>query len=265
VGLRLDAVDSKQGISGSREIDGSLKSDKDPPAFTQGSIGSAAYPVAYQPLAPGSFVSIFGSRLADGNDQAKNAAPSGTARQHAGELSAVRLRRFTSSVEGQVNFLFRTGSMPMRPAGLHPAWADLFATRDRGRRSGPARDFSRGAERDRSRRAQRRNAIPGDSGRAGPDRVTRWLIYCAVSVLPTSMVAAGSQTPLDRLANTASPVTVTIGDKKRTGWIRRTHARFLGSLPGQRGGARRDYTGLRRSHDANRSGQTSRAAPIAVR
>src|SRR5689334_3495713 len=38
----------------------------DPPIFTQGSIGSAAVTIGYQPLAPGGIISIYGYRLADG-------------------------------------------------------------------------------------------------------------------------------------------------------------------------------------------------------
>jgi len=68
--LHLDAVDPQQGLSGSREVSGTLQSDKDPPEFGQGSMGSSAYPVSYQPLAPGSFVSVFGRRLADFTERA---------------------------------------------------------------------------------------------------------------------------------------------------------------------------------------------------
>ncbi|HEV2690279.1 MAG TPA: hypothetical protein VGV35_17095 [Bryobacteraceae bacterium] len=65
VALTVSAANPQLGISGTSTVGGSLGSPKDPPVFTQGSIGSAAVPIAYQPLAPGSIISIYGDRLAD--------------------------------------------------------------------------------------------------------------------------------------------------------------------------------------------------------
>lgn len=66
VTLTVSAVNPQLAISGTSTVGGGFRSPKDPPIFTQGSIGSAAVPAAYQPLAPGSIISIYGDRLADG-------------------------------------------------------------------------------------------------------------------------------------------------------------------------------------------------------
>lgn len=66
VTLTVSAVNPQLLISGTTTVGGGFRSPKDPPIFTQGSIGSAAVPIAYQPLAPGSIISIYGDRLADG-------------------------------------------------------------------------------------------------------------------------------------------------------------------------------------------------------
>lgn len=65
VTLTVSAVNPQLGISGTTIVDGAFASPKDPPVFTQGSIGSAAVPAPFQPLAPGSIISIYGDRLAD--------------------------------------------------------------------------------------------------------------------------------------------------------------------------------------------------------
>ncbi len=264
VGLRLDAVDSKQGISGSREIDGSLKSDKDPPAFTQGSIGSAAYPVAYQPLAPGSFVSIFGSRLADGNDQAKT-LPLPEQLGNTQVIIGGQIAPLHIVSEGQVNFLVPYGINANAPQQVYiqrgltysqPVTVDVAAAQPGIFLAGP-------------------NAIvvavrsDGTQFLVTPDAPAQTgdtlVIYCA-GLGPTDInVAAGSQTPLDRLANTASPVTVTIGDKNAP-------VGFAGLTPGSSGLYQVNAVvpagitpGSAVPMTLTVAGQTSRAAPIAVR
>jgi len=65
VSIHVDALDPQLNITGSKEVAGSLSSQKDPPVLTSGSVGSAASFVAYSPLAPGGIISIYGDRLAD--------------------------------------------------------------------------------------------------------------------------------------------------------------------------------------------------------
>lgn len=72
VSLTITAVNDALGIQGTRQIDGSLSSQKDPPVFTQDGIVSAASPVSYVALAPGSIFSIYGNRLAENAAAAQN-------------------------------------------------------------------------------------------------------------------------------------------------------------------------------------------------
>jgi len=65
VTLTVNAVNPQLAISGTSTVGGGFRSPKDPPIFTQGSIGSAAVTTPYQPLAPGSIITIYGDRLAD--------------------------------------------------------------------------------------------------------------------------------------------------------------------------------------------------------
>ncbi len=66
VTLKVNATSAQFPISGTTTIAGTFGSPKDPPVFSQGSIAAAATPTAFQPLAPGSIISVFGDRLADG-------------------------------------------------------------------------------------------------------------------------------------------------------------------------------------------------------
>jgi len=62
----VEAVNPELGINGSQVIEGSLDDDRLQPQFTQLTMGSAAKIVPFQPLAPGSLITINGANLADG-------------------------------------------------------------------------------------------------------------------------------------------------------------------------------------------------------
>jgi len=90
------------------------------------------------------------------------------------------------------------------------------------------------------------------------------VIYCT-GLGPTDVnVTAGSPAPLDRLANTVSPVTVTIGDKT-------VNAGFAGLTPGSTGLYQVNVvvpagvSGAAVPITLTVAGQTSRPAPVAIR
>lgn len=64
-GVTLTILANSQGIMGVAEVSGNLASQEQPPAFDKSGIVSVAAPVSFTALAPGSVISIFGSRLAE--------------------------------------------------------------------------------------------------------------------------------------------------------------------------------------------------------
>jgi uncharacterized protein (TIGR03437 family) len=225
--VRLDAADPKQGIGGSREVDGSLSSDKDPPTFTQGSIGSAALPVPYQPVAPGAFVSIFGTKLADGFEAAQSLPLPNTLGNTqvfvAGELAPLDF-----VTDGQINLLVpydvnntapqqiliqrgQTYSLPVTVdmAAAQPA---IFLSDSHGIVVGVRSDGTQFLV---------SSSNPAHSG-------DTLVIYCSGLGATDQNIVAGSQTPLDRLSNTRVPVATTIGGKNAS-------ILFAGLTPGASG------------------------------
>ena len=263
VTLRVEAVDSKQGLSGSREVDGSLRSDKDPPAFTQGSIGSAALPVSYQPLAPGSFVSIFGSRLADGFEAAKS-LPLPQQLGNTQVIVAGEIAPLHFVTEGQINFLVpysintNTPQQVLIQRGLtysQPVSVDFAAAQ-------PGIFLSGGNAIVVAVRSDGTQFLVTPSAPAQAGDV---LVIYSAGLGPTDIpVAAGSQTPVDRLANTATPVTVTIGGTTAT-------VLFAGLTPGSSGLYQVNavvpagVSGAAVPITLTVAGQTSRPAPVAIR
>jgi len=72
VTLTITAVNNQLQISGTRTVDGSLSSSKDPPVITQAGIVSAASPASFTALAPGSIIAIYGQNLAEFTDSASS-------------------------------------------------------------------------------------------------------------------------------------------------------------------------------------------------
>jgi uncharacterized protein (TIGR03437 family) len=210
VTVHLDAQDLKQGISGSRDVGGDLRSDKEPPEFTQGSIGSAALPVPYQPVAPGAFVSIFGSKLADGFEAAKS-LPLPETLGNASVLVAGQPAPLHFVTDGQINLLIPYGINSSAPQQIViqrgqtyslPVSVDLAAAQ-------PAIFLSGGyaivvAYRSDGTQTLVTSSSPAHAG-------DTLVIYCSGLGATDQNIVAGSQTPLDKLANTQQPVTATIG------------------------------------------------------
>jgi uncharacterized protein (TIGR03437 family) len=262
--VRLDALDSKLGISGSREIDGSLRSDKEPPSFTQGSIGSAALPVPYQPVAPGGFVSIFGTKLADGFEAAKS-LPLPTTLGNTTVVVAGQIAPLHFVTDGQVNFLVPFGVNTNVPQQIliqrgvtysQPVTVDV-ATAQPGVFLSGGKGIVVGVRSDGTQFL----VTPSAPAREGDTLV----IYCAGLGPTNPAVPAGSQTPLDRLANTVESVTATIGGRSAT-------VSFAGLTPGSSGLYQVNAvvpSGVAPGDDVaivlTVAGQSSRPAPISVR
>jgi uncharacterized protein (TIGR03437 family) len=68
-GVTLTILAKSQGIQGLAEVSGNLASEEQPPAFDKSGIVSVATAVSFTALAPGSAISIFGSRLAESTAQ----------------------------------------------------------------------------------------------------------------------------------------------------------------------------------------------------
>jgi uncharacterized protein (TIGR03437 family) len=261
--LHVDAVDPQQGLSGSREISGTLQSDKDPPEFGQGSMGSSAYPVAYQPLAPGSFVSLFGRRLADFTERA-TAFPyppqlGNTQVIIAGEIAPLYL-----ASGSQLNFVvpydiaINTPQQILIQRGLTyspPVTVD-FAAAQPGIFLFGLDPIAVDVQPDGTQFVVSRSmpAHPGDT----------LVLYCAGLGAIDANVPAGSQAPLDRLVRTVAPVTVIIDGLDAP-------VSFAGLAPGFAGLYQVNLvvptsvrSGTALSMIVTVAGQTSRPAPIAI-
>jgi uncharacterized protein (TIGR03437 family) len=225
--VRLDAADPKQGISGSREVDGSLSSDKDPPTFMQGSIGNAALPVPYQPVAPGAFVSIFGTKLADGFEAAQSLPLPNTLGNTqvfvAGEPAPLDF-----VTDGQINLLVPYDVNGTAPQQIFiqrgqtyslPVTVDMAAAQ-------PAIFLSGGHGIVVGVRSDGTQFLVSSSNPAHSGDTL--VIYCSGLGATDQNIVAGSQTPLDRLSNTRVPVAATIGGKNAS-------ILFAGLTPGASG------------------------------
>jgi uncharacterized protein (TIGR03437 family) len=72
VKLTVTAVNPQQQISGTSQVAGAIDSLQSQPTITQGGVVSAASPVSFTPLAPGGIISIYGSLLADRTSAAQS-------------------------------------------------------------------------------------------------------------------------------------------------------------------------------------------------
>jgi uncharacterized protein (TIGR03437 family) len=109
--LNVNATNPQLQISGSRQIDGSFNSQKDPPTLTQGSVGSAASFVPYAALAPGGIISIYGDRLAD-NTASNQTLPLPTSMGNAQVIIAGQSVPLFYVSQTQVNALVPFGLTP---------------------------------------------------------------------------------------------------------------------------------------------------------
>ena len=97
------------GLSGTRQIDGSLDSPKDPPSFTQAQIVSAASPTSFVALAPGSIFSIYGDRLAENAASAQAPLPLPTDLGNAKVIIGDKFAPLFYADQGQINAMVPYG------------------------------------------------------------------------------------------------------------------------------------------------------------
>ncbi|MGH9673814.1 MAG: hypothetical protein ACRD44_11595 [Bryobacteraceae bacterium] len=90
------------GVKGSAQVTGGLRSNPNPPAINSGGIVNAASLAREAPLAPGSMISIFGTRLAERAEIAQS-LPLGTQLGGTTVVLAGRLLPLLYSSDGQIN------------------------------------------------------------------------------------------------------------------------------------------------------------------
>jgi uncharacterized protein (TIGR03437 family) len=213
VTLQVSAVNPQLGISGTSTVDGNFRSQKDPPVFTQGSIASAAVPSAYQPLAPGSIISIYGDRLAD-NTLSAEMLPLPNRLGNTQVVIAGQLIPLMFVSQFQINAVVPFGLPVNTPHQLlvqrgltysNPAPIDVAAAQ-------PNIFVANGNG---ILFAYRPDGTPpflvssSTPAKAGDVLV----IYCEGLGLTNPLVADGFGSPVSPPAQTSSPVTVTIGGK----------------------------------------------------
>jgi uncharacterized protein (TIGR03437 family) len=108
VSIRVRAQNRVRTIQGLREVSGQLRSLREPPLLTSDAVVSAASFLSHEPLGPGSLVSLFGQRLAEGQAAAERLPLETTL---AGTVVTIAGRRMPLlySSEGQVNAMVPYG------------------------------------------------------------------------------------------------------------------------------------------------------------
>ncbi len=197
-------------IRGTAQVTGGLRANQEAPVVGAGAVVSAASYAAQAPLAPGSLVSIFGSRLSEG----EGSSPSLPLREQlAGTLVVIagRAMPLLYASQGQINAMIpydlpvntrhqvvvRRGSSyavpePVSVAAAQPA---IFTKDQSGKGQGVIVDLSN------------RYVEPGNAASAG-DAV---VIYCSGLGAVDPPVAAGTAAPSSPLSRTVNPVMVRIG------------------------------------------------------
>jgi uncharacterized protein (TIGR03437 family) len=210
--ITVDAEELLPKLQGTQAIGGTLQTN--PTAPSVAGVGSPAKSVASQPLAPGSFISIYGLHLSAGT----NAALSLPLKTELGATQVVlgaRSLPLLYSADGQVNAVIPYDVPPNStqqlivtngPAISVPAPITIAATQPavfaNANGSGIVFDVKPGTS------AQ----IPVDANHlmSAGDAI---VIYCAGLGPVNPPVAAGSAAPSSPPAVTTNPVTVTIGGK----------------------------------------------------
>ncbi|MGD0437317.1 MAG: hypothetical protein ABSB86_12700 [Bryobacteraceae bacterium] len=201
-------------LQGTASIGGSLEANPTTPLINAGGAVSAASYVANQPLAPGGFVSIFGSNLSAGKNQSE-VLPLATQLGATEAVLAGELLPLQFAVDGQVNAIIPYDvpinatmqlvvtngpaiSMP-QPVVIVPAQPAVFTQSQNGTGAGiVVAAPPKGPQFE----VTANNPITaGDVA----------IIYCAGLGTVNPPVPAGSAAPLSPLSHTTNTVTVTIG------------------------------------------------------
>ena len=210
--ITADAVENVPPIQGTQSIGGALQANPTTPSINAGGVVSAAQSAQNQPLAPGSFTSIYGVHLSAGQNPALS-LPLGTQLGATQVLLGGRLLPLQYAGDGQVNavipydvpinttqqLIVTNGpalSIP-EPVVIASAQPALFAQGDG---SGVVFDVKPGQT--------TQVLVDSKHPMSAGDAI---VIYCAGLGAVEPSVTAGSAAPSSPPATTTSPVTVTIG------------------------------------------------------
>jgi uncharacterized protein (TIGR03437 family) len=213
VAVTVRAQDAQQKLSCTREISAALQAAQTPPATAPNAIVSAAAPVSYVPLAPGTLFSIYGDHLAESVASATN-IPLPTTLGNTQVILAGQTLPLVFVSPGQINafapytlqtdtqqqILINRGvtySFPI-PVNVAASQPGIY-TYPSNSGSIPYVVTVRGTD--------QFLATPDKPARAGDVLV----IYCGGLGGVTTPVTAGAATPLSPLAQVAAGLTITIG------------------------------------------------------
>jgi uncharacterized protein (TIGR03437 family) len=197
-------------LTGTNQVQGGISSPKTPPAITQAGIVSAASPVSFNALAPGSMIAIYGNLLADDSASAPS-IPLPTTLGNANVIIAGQSVPLLYASQGQINALVPFGlntNTPYQlliqrdltlspPVPINIADAQPGAFQSGG--SAIVEDY-RGT-------APAFLVTPSAPAQAGDVLV----IYCAGLGVTNPLVGDGVASPSSPPAQTQAPVTVSIG------------------------------------------------------
>jgi uncharacterized protein (TIGR03437 family) len=231
VTITANAQETSPSISGAASIGGALASNPTTPVISAGGAVSAASYVANQPLAPGGFVSIFGSHLSSGLNQSPT-LPLATQLGATQALLAGEALPLQFAANGQINAIVPYDvpanatqqlvvingpaySMPelVIVASAQPA---VFTADLTGAGAGIIVDVQPDGS---------QFVVSSSSPASAGDAI---VIYCAGLGAVSPSVMAGSAASLTQLSYTVNPVTVTIGGQS-------AQVLFAGLAPGYAG------------------------------
>lgn len=212
--ITVDAAQNPPPLAGTASIGGTLQANPTTPAVNPGGIVSAAKYANNQPIAPGSFISIYGVHLSAGENPALS-LPLATQLGATQVMLGARAMPLQYTSDNQVNAVVPFDAPPNttqqlivsngpalsvpQPVVIAPAQPDVFAQANG---SGIVFDVKPGN----TAQALVDASHPISAGDA-------IVIYCAGLGAVNQPIAAGSAAPSTPPATTTDPVTVTIGGK----------------------------------------------------
>jgi uncharacterized protein (TIGR03437 family) len=231
VTITANAQKTAPVLSGTASIGGALAANPSTPVISAGGAVSAASFVANQPLAPGGFVSIFGSHLSSGLNQSPT-LPLATELGATQAVLAGRPLPLQFATSGQINAIIPYDvpanetqqlivvngpaySQP-EPVIVAPAQPAVFTTDASGKGVGIVVDVQPDGS---------QFVVTSSNPASAGDAI---VIYCAGLGAVDPPVMAGTAASLTQLSNTVNPVTVMIGGQA-------AQVLFAGLAPGYAG------------------------------